>query len=82
MTARHLLGEIAAVKLVAGAVDSVLDRVTQRVKRAYRIVEEMDQLRAKRVDYSAEKSLHVHAENAMVSATGVVKLDGEHIHLG
>lgn len=82
MTARHLLGEIATVKLVAGAVDSVLDRMTQRVKRAYRFVEEMDQLRAKRVDYGAEKSLHVHAENTMVSATGVVKLDGEHIHLG
>ncbi|HSN97489.1 MAG TPA: DUF3540 domain-containing protein [Candidatus Nanopelagicales bacterium] len=82
LVARQLLAETTAVKVVAGAIDSVVDRVTQKVKRAYRIVEEMDHLKAKRADWSAEKSLHLHAENAMVSATGVVKLDGEHIHLG
>ncbi len=80
--ARSLLAEVATAKVVAGAIDSVLDRVTQRVKRAYRTVEELDQLRAERVDYRAEKAMHLSAEDALVTATGVVKLDGEHIHLG
>lgn len=79
---RQLLAEVATVKLVAGAVDSVLDRWVQKVKRAYRTVEELDQVRAKRVDYTAEKSMHLHAENALVTAGELVKLDGEHIHLG
>jgi hypothetical protein len=79
---RQLLAEVASVKFVAGAVDSVLDRWVQKVKRAYRTVEELDQLRARRVDYTAEKSMHLHAENALVTAGELVKLDGEHIHLG
>ncbi len=82
MLGRHLLAEVASAKVVAGTIDSVVDRVSQRVKRAYRAVEEMDQLRAARVDYSAEKTMHLHAENALVSATELVKFDGEHIHLG
>lgn len=79
---RQLLAEVASVKVVAGAVDSVMDRWVQKVKRAYRTVEELDQLRSKRVDYSAEKSMHLHAENTLVTATELVKFDGEHIHLG
>ncbi|AKT42452.1 DUF3540 domain-containing protein [Chondromyces crocatus] len=82
MAARELLAEVSTAKVLAGSIDSVLDRVSQKVKRAYRVVEEMDHLRTKRADWSAEKSLHLHAENAIVSATGVVKVDGEHIHLG
>lgn len=80
--AKTLLAEVASAKVVAGAIDSVLDRVTQKVKRVYRTVEELDQLRAKRVDYRAEKAMHLSAEDALVTAKGVVKLDGEHIHLG
>lgn len=79
---KQLLAEAGSVKLVAGALDSVLDRWVQKVKRAYRTVEELDQLRAKRVDIAAEKSMHLHAENALVTAAELVKLDGEHIHLG
>lgn len=79
---RQLLAEVTSVKLVAGAVDTVLDRWVQKVKRAYRTVEELDQVRAKRIDYSAEKTMHLDAENTLVTASELVKLDGEHIHLG
>ena len=82
MLSQKLLAEVVTVKVVAGAIDSVLDRLTQKVKRAYRSVEELDQLRAKRVDYRAEKSMQLGAESAIVTATEIVKLDGEHIHLG
>jgi hypothetical protein len=79
---RQLLAEVANAKVVAGAVDTVLDRWVQKVKRAYRHVEEIDQVRAGRVDYAADKSMHLHAENALVTAEELVKFDGEHIHLG
>ena len=79
---RHLLAEVVNAKIVAGAIDSVVDRVSARIKRAYRTVEELDQLRAGRIDHSAEKSLHLSAEDALVTATELVKFDGEHIHLG
>lgn len=79
---RHVLAEVVNAKIVAGAIDSVVDRVSARIKRAYRTVEELDQLRAGRIDHSAEKSMHLSAEDALVTATELVKFDGEHIHLG
>jgi len=74
--------EIDRVRLIAGRFDSVLERLSQRVKRSYRTVEEMDQLRAERIDYTAEKTMSLHAEHTLVTADELVKLDGEQIHLG
>ena len=48
--------EIEKIKLFAEHVDSVVDRVAQRVKRSYRTVEETDQVRAERIDYVAKKT--------------------------
>ena len=79
---KELLAEIASAKTTVGALDVVAERVMQQVKRAYRFVEEIDQLRAKRVDYTAEKSMRLHGENTLMTADGLVKLDGEHIHMG
>jgi hypothetical protein len=79
---RHLLAEFANVKVAAQVIDSVADRVRQSVKRAYRIVSELDQLKAQRVDWKAEKTMHLHGENTVVTADGLVKVDGEHIHMG
>ncbi|MRG94288.1 DUF3540 domain-containing protein [Polyangium spumosum] len=74
--------ELDRVKLGARTLDSVLERFTQKVKRAIRTVEETDHLRAERIDYAAEKSLAVSAENAVVTARELVKMDGGQIHLG
>jgi hypothetical protein len=74
--------EMEKVKMLAGTFDSVLDRLSQRVKRAYRTVEETDQLRAERIDYSATSTMSLHGENAVVTAEQLVKVDGEQIHLG
>jgi len=79
---REMIAESEVVKMVAGAVDSVIGRLSQRLKRSHRTVEEIEQLRARRVDYTAEKSMHLHAENALFTAKELVKLDGEHIHMG
>ena len=74
--------EISRVKVVAQTFDSVLERLTQKVQRSYRTVTETDQLRAERIDYTAEKVMSLHAEHALVSADELVKVDAEQIHLG
>ncbi len=74
--------EIEKVKLFAEHLDSVVDRVAQRVKRSYRSVEESDQVRAARVDYTARETMSLHGENALLTAESLVKIDGEQIHVG
>jgi hypothetical protein len=79
---KTVTGEIDRVKLAAKSLDSVLDRFTQRVKRSIRMIEESDHVRAERIDYAAEKSVRLHAENTVITAKELVKVDGGQIHLG
>ena len=79
---RFIQSEVGKVKALASTLDTSVDRYSQKVRRAYRTVEEHDQLRAERVDYAAHKTLNLHAENTVLSARNLVKIDGETIHLG
>jgi hypothetical protein len=74
--------QIDKLKLFAEHVDSVAERVAARVRRSYRTVEECDQVRAERIDYVAKGTMTLHAENALLTAEELVKLDGEQIHVG
>lgn len=73
--------EIEKAKVKAAAFDASFERVTQRLKRVYRFVEELEQLRAERVDYVAKKNMSLRGENTLVTAEDLVKLDGAQIHL-
>jgi Protein of unknown function (DUF3540) len=74
--------EVEKIKVVAGSLDQVLDRFSQRVKRSFRKVEELDQVKAEHIDYAASSSMSLHAQNALVTAEELVKVDGEQIHVG
>lgn len=74
--------ELGKTKVFGSTLETVVDRATQRVKRAFRFVEEIDQLRTKQLDYTAEQVMQLHAGNAVVTAEQLVKVDGEQIHLG
>jgi hypothetical protein len=74
--------ELEKIKVVAGSLDQVLDRFSQRVKRSFRKVEELDQVKAEHIDYTARSSMSLHAQNAVVTAEELVKVDGEQIHVG
>ena len=74
--------EIEKIKVTAGSLDQVLDRFSQRVKRSFRKVEELDQVKAEHIDYAARSSMSLHAQNALVTAEELVKVDGEQIHVG
>lgn len=75
-------GEVDRAKLIGRSLDSALERLSQRVKRSYRIVEEADHVRADRIDYAAKGNLALHGENAKITGAHVVKIDGDQIQVG
>lgn len=70
------------LKLTAQRIDTVAERLSQKLKRAYRSVSEIDQLRAEQGDWSFRKTLGLHAANVVATAKDLVKVDGDQIHLG
>lgn len=83
----ELLGDVVKadlgkVKYVAKSIDGLIDRVTNRVKRSFRTVEEIDQVKARHLDYSAEHVAHFRGETTVVTAKDLVKVNGEQIHVG
>jgi hypothetical protein len=74
--------QIAKAKVAATTLDTAVERLTQRLTRAYRFVAEFEHVRAERLDYAAKKNMSLHAENALVTAESLVKVDGAEIHLG
>jgi hypothetical protein len=76
------LGQVEKLRFLATTFDSVVERLSQRVKRSYRTVEEIDQLRAGRLDYLIDKLLSLRGKYSMLTAKEDVKIDGERIHMG
>jgi hypothetical protein len=77
-----LLGEIGRVRTRATSVDTVIGRLTERVRASFRRVDEIDQLDAGRIDHKAKETMTLRAKCALVSATEVVRVDGEQIMMG
>ena len=76
------VAELTNIKLKGSIFDKVFDRVSERVQRSFRIVEEIDQLKAKQIDHLAEETLSLRSANTVVTAKDLVKVDGEQIHFG
>jgi hypothetical protein len=74
--------EAETVKSVVSYVDHVFERLSQKVRRSYRFVEEIDMTRAEQIDMRANQNVHVRAANAVIAADQLVKVDGKQIHLG
>jgi hypothetical protein len=74
--------EVTRMSLAAQEVDAAVTRLTQRAKRVFRFVEEIDQTRAGTVDVRAQNLVAIRGENAVISARVLAKVDGEQIHLG
>jgi len=79
---RRVFAQMEGIKLVGGFFDAILERINHRVKRSYRVVEELDHLRSEEIDYRAEKNMSLRGQNALVTAKELVKIDGDQIHLG
>jgi len=77
-----LEGKVALVKLMAGKMESIFDCLRQKVKRSYREVEDIDQLKAGKIDYNAERLMSLRGKYSVVTAKENIKIDGKMIHMG
>jgi hypothetical protein len=73
---------LGSVMLVAGAVDAMLERLSQTARRVFRQVEEVDHLRAGHIDYAAAGMSRLHGGHMLLTATELVKTDAKQIHVG
>lgn len=78
----RLKAEVEAIKTIGATRESIFERVSERVKRSFRTVEDIDQLKANKVDYAAETTLAMRAEHAVLHAEELIKVDGKQIQLG
>lgn len=77
-----LQGQIERIKLIGQACDSVFDRVSQKVKRSYRRVEELEQLRAGQLSYFVKKLMSLRGKYSVLTAEEDVRIDGDKILMG
>ena len=80
--ASSVLAHTDGARVAAKALDWFCDRFSSTVKSSYRKVEELDQLRASRVDYRTDNEMCLRSENFLVGARKLAKLDAEQIHIG
>lgn len=74
--------EVEAIRMVGTVCDSFFERVSQRVQRSYRVVEDIDQVKAQKLDYAAESTMALRAKHAVVHAEEIVKVDANQVQLG
>ncbi|VBB46662.1 conserved hypothetical protein [uncultured Desulfatiglans sp.] len=74
--------QAARVRLLAGILESVAERLTQKIKRSYRVIEESEHVKAGSLDYFARKWLSFKGRYTLLTAREDVKVDGERIHIG
>jgi hypothetical protein len=74
--------ELGKVKLYASTLDAFFERVSQHAQRSLRTVDELDQVKARHIDYAASGDAHLRGENALVTAHDLVKVNGEQVHVG
>jgi hypothetical protein len=77
-----LQGQIERIKLIGQACDSFFERVSQRVKRSYRRVDELEQLRAGQLSYSVKKLMSLRGKYSVLTAEEDVRIDGDKILMG
>lgn len=73
---------LGRVRLVANAIESVVERVLLAAKTSLRMVEGADQSRCGSSDHRATGTVKVHGRNVVTTASELVKADGAQIHLG
>ncbi len=74
--------EVEAMRIVGTVCDSFFERVSQRAQRSFRTIEDIDQLRANKVDYAAESTMALRAKHAVVHAEEICKIDASQVQLG
>lgn len=74
--------KIGKISLVSAVIDTISDRITQRVRDCFRRVSRMDSTKAGQVSIRTENRFDLQADSASIQAVAEVKIDGDKIHLG
>lgn len=74
--------EVEAMRIVGTVCDSFFERVSQRVQRSYRTVDDIDHVKANKIDYAAETTMALRARHAVVHAEEICKVDASQVQLG
>jgi hypothetical protein len=79
---RRVEAQVDRVKVVGQALETVIDRVSSRVKHSFRSIDAIERVKAGELHVDVEATLNLHGKNTLMTAEKVVKLDGEQISLG
>ena len=79
---REAVWSFGRIKVVSELLESFADRLIQFSRWSQRTVEGIDQVRSGQIDYRAEQTMQLQAENLVANAANLAKLDGQQIHLG
>jgi hypothetical protein len=74
--------QVERIKLLGRACDSVFERVSQRVRRSYRRVEELEHVTAGQLRYLVKKLLSLRGKYSVITAEQDVRIDGDKILMG
>lgn len=70
------------IKVISELLESFADRLIQFARWSQRTVDGLDQVRSRQIDYRAEQTMQLSAQNLIADAGNLVKIDGEQIHFG
>ncbi len=73
---------VGSVTLLLHACEIIADRVSQVARSVFRLTRETEQVRAAHLDYQAEHTARLHADNTLVTGRHLVKVDADQIHMG
>ncbi len=82
LAARVFKGQVRRIRTVAGSVENVFRRLTQRLKDSFRFVEDQDEVQAGSARYLVDDTLTMNSKNAVHMAEEIVTINAEQIHMG
>ena len=75
-------GQIDRIKLMGQTCDSVFERVSQKAKRSYRRIEELEHVAAGQLTCQVKKLLSLRGKYSVLTAEEDVRIDGDKILMG
>ncbi len=82
VAARLFKGSYQAVSLVAGRVEHVFSRLTQKMRNSVRMVEEYEEVLTGSSRLAVKDNYVVQTKNTFQTAEEIIKIDAEEVHLG
>lgn len=79
---RKMTGNISRINLFAQSIDTVADRVTQKLQNSFRLISGIDQCKAGDILTTVKNLFSVRARQSSMLAKDDVKIDAKRIHMG